>query len=90
MSTTQQRLAGLPPALLAQIAGVAQDINRGHLDAADRALAPAAEQVPAHPEVLRLRGMLRLAQGRAAEAIALLAQASALRPGDASIHYTLA
>lgn len=90
MSTTQQRLAGLPPALLQQIANVAQDINRGHLDAAERALAPAAEQVPAHPEVLRLRGMLRLAQGRAAEAIALLAQASALRPGDASIHYTLA
>jgi tetratricopeptide (TPR) repeat protein len=90
MPTTQPRLAGLPPALLAQIADVARSIDRGHLDAAERALAPAAAQAPAHPEVLRLRGMLRLAQGRAAEAIALLAQAGALRPCDAAIHYTLA
>jgi tetratricopeptide (TPR) repeat protein len=90
MSTTQQRLAGLPTALVPQIADLAQRIDRGDLDAAERALAPAAAQAPAHPEVLRLRGMLRLAQGRAADAIALLAQASQQRPDDAAIHYTLA
>jgi tetratricopeptide (TPR) repeat protein len=90
MLTTQQRLAGLPPALVPQMADLAQLINRGHLDVAERALALAAAQTPAHPEVLRLSGMLRLAQGRAAEAIALLAQASGLRPDDPSIHYTLA
>jgi tetratricopeptide (TPR) repeat protein len=90
MLTMQQRLAGLPPALLAPIANVAQDIDRGHLEAAERALAAATAQAPAHPEILRLRGMLRLAQGHAIEAIALLSDASERRPDDASIHYTLA
>jgi tetratricopeptide (TPR) repeat protein len=90
MLTMQQRLSGLPPALVPQIADLAQSINRGHLDAAEQALAPAVAQAPAHPEVLRLSGMLRLAQGRAAEAVALLADAAGQRPDDASIHYTLA
>jgi len=90
MLTMQQRLAGLPPALVPQIADLAQSIDRGRLAEADRALVVAAAQAPAHPEVLRLRGMLRLAQGRAAEAIALLSDASGRRPDDASIHYTLA
>ena len=80
----------MPPALIPQIAHVAQNIDRGHLAEAERALAVAVAQAPAHAEVLRLRGMLRLAQGHAAEAIALLAQASERRADDASIHYTLA
>src|SRR5574338_455674 len=90
MLTMQQRLAGLPPALVPQIADLAQCIDRGRLAEADRALVVAAAQAPAHPEVLRLRGMLRLAQGHAIEAIALLSDASERRPDDASIHYTLA
>ncbi|MGE5168503.1 MAG: sulfotransferase [Deltaproteobacteria bacterium] len=90
MLTMQQRLAGLPPALVPQIADLAQSIDRGRLAEADRALVVAAAQAPAHPEVLRLRGMLRLAQGHAIEAIALLSDASERRPDDASIHYTLA
>ncbi len=90
MLTSRQRLAGLPPELARHTSAIAQDVEHGRLEQAERGITAAMVRAPQHPEVLRLAGILRIAQGRAGEAIALLVSAQARQATDPLIHYALA
>lgn len=90
MLTTQQRLAGLPLRLAQQIASIAQLIDHGRLTEVEPVVSAAIEQTSGHPEILRLAGILRIAQGRPEEAIALLSRARELQLHDPLIHFALA
>ncbi|MGA9336039.1 MAG: tetratricopeptide repeat protein, partial [Rudaea sp.] len=90
MLTTQQRLAGLPLGLARQTASIAQLIDQGRLSEAGPAVSAAMKQASGHPEVLRLAGILRIAQGHAEEAVTLLSQARQLQSRDPLVHFALA
>ena len=90
MLTPQQRLAGLPPELAAQMEVIARQLQRGEVDAAERALTAALARTPGHPEILRLLGVSQQHRGRHREALATLLQACAQRADDAAIHNALA
>lgn len=55
------------------------------LPAADAALSALLDEQPGHPEVLHFLGILRHAQGRSAEGIALIREAVARCPGHAGM-----
>jgi tetratricopeptide (TPR) repeat protein len=56
------------------------ELQRGHLDAADRALTSALTYVPEYAAALLARGRVRLAEGRHGEALDALQKAARLNP----------
>jgi tetratricopeptide (TPR) repeat protein len=56
------------------------ELQRGHLDAADRALTSALTYVPEYAAALLARGRVRLAEGRHLEALDVLQRAARLNP----------
>ena len=64
-------------------------IQRGEYAHALTLLDEAMAKFPQHPELLRLRGLIELHEGRGAQAIALLRSAATSRPRDALIHGNL-
>jgi predicted TPR repeat methyltransferase len=64
-------------------------LRTGDLARADAAFATLRERQPRHPDVLHFCGVLRQRQGRLDEGIALVQQALALQPLQASAHINL-
>ncbi|MGB4860346.1 MAG: sulfotransferase [Dokdonella sp.] len=84
-----KRVAGLSPAVVRMLAAAANAISTSKLAEADAAFVGVLALAPAHPEVLRLLGVLRHLQQRPVEAVEILRGAAEARPGDALIHNNL-
>ena len=70
------------------VAQAQQFLQQGDLTGAERMLAPLfARGLAGHPAVLGLAGLIRLQQGRMAEAETILAQARILAPDDGMLAY---
>lgn len=80
-----QRLRGLSPGAVAILRDVAQRIERGELDAAERGIAGALALAPAHAETRRLHGLLEHRRGRVAAAVAIYRDALADQADDALV-----
>lgn len=89
-SNAEERLRGLPPAVVAQLQQTARHLRRGDLDGAERALAGVLASVPSHLETLRLHGLLEQRRGRRAQAASIYRRALELQPDDVSILVQLA
>ncbi|MDR3386648.1 MAG: sulfotransferase [Rudaea sp.] len=89
MLTQQQRTAGLSPDLARRAAAIAQALEQGRLDEAERSSIACLVLAPKHAEILRLFGTIQFMRGRTGEAIDTLLQACAARPDDALIHNAL-
>jgi putative PEP-CTERM system TPR-repeat lipoprotein len=73
-----------------RLALVQLQIRRGNLSAAKEQLGLAATAAPDSPEVTAVSGVLALAEGRAEDAVALLAKAEAALPNRLGVTLTLA
>jgi tetratricopeptide (TPR) repeat protein len=82
-------MAGLSPDSVAELQAVARAIRDGRFDEAERLLAGLRTRFPDHAEVLRVSAILRLRQGRAGDAAAMLREAISAHPGDALLHADL-
>ncbi|HJW07329.1 MAG TPA: sulfotransferase [Rhodanobacter sp.] len=85
----EPRLDGLAPAALPHLQAAACAIRDGAESAAQQALDAALALAPAHPELLRMLGLLHGRAGRHAEAQAALRQALAQWPDYALAHADL-
>jgi tetratricopeptide (TPR) repeat protein len=85
----EPRLDGLAPAAMQHLQAAAYAIRDGAEDAARHALDAAFAAAPAHPEVLRMLGLLHGRAGRHAEAQAALRRALAQWPDYALAHADL-
>jgi tetratricopeptide (TPR) repeat protein len=90
MFTIQQRMAGLSPALAQSATAIAQALEAGRLDQAERDVTAARTAAPKHPEILRLFGLVEKLRGRPQQAIEALTQAATLQPQDPFIQHALA
>lgn len=84
------RVVGLPETIVAQLHHAARCIRDGDAVAAQATLAALVAQTQAHPEALRLLGLLQLRQRRATDAIATLRRALTQWPDDALLRSDLA
>ena len=82
------RLHGLDRGTALQVAAVAQALEAGRVDEAERQLAATHARHPDHPEVLRLRAGILAQRGRYDDAIAACRRALRLRPDDPLQHNT--
>jgi tetratricopeptide (TPR) repeat protein len=89
MLTQQQRLAGLSIDMAQRAVAIAQAMEQGRLDEAERGVIAALALAPKHPEILRLFGMSQFLRGRNDEAIDTLLQARGQQPDDPMIHNAL-
>ncbi len=85
-------LQGLTPLALKHVREALHALERGDLDAAERAVTLALVYAPAHPEPYRLLGITQQRLGRAGDAITSFGEALKLRPGydDVLLPLTLA
>lgn len=83
------RMAGLAPDAIATLQAAARAIRDGRSNEAERLLAGLRSRFPEHPEVLRVSAILRLRQGRAGDAVAMLQAAVSAHPDDAMLHADL-
>jgi tetratricopeptide (TPR) repeat protein len=90
MLTQQQRVAGLAPETAQRVNEIAQALEQGRIDEAERGVIAALAQAPQHPEVLSLHGSVQMMRGRNEEAIVTLVQSLKLRAQDARTLHTLA
>jgi tetratricopeptide (TPR) repeat protein len=90
MLTQQQRFAGLSPDMAQRAVAIAQALEQGRIDEAERGVIAALALAPKHPEILRLLGTIQLARRRSDEAIDTLVQSLKGRPQDALTLHTLA
>ncbi|WP_049622410.1 tetratricopeptide repeat-containing sulfotransferase family protein [Frateuria defendens] len=77
------RLTGLPASAVARLQAAARAIRDGATAQAAQQLDAVLHEAPAHPEALRLYGILLTRTGRHAEAVAALQRALARWPDDA-------
>ena len=85
----EQRLAGLSAELRQRAQAIEQALRSNRIDAAEAEATNALAQAPAHPEILRLHGLIALRRGRSEQALQALLQARALRPEDALIYHAM-
>ena len=90
MLTQQQRVAGLSPEAAQRVTAIAQALEQGRIDEAERGVIASLAQTPQHPEVLSLHGTIQSMRGRSEEAIVTLVQSLKLRAQDARTLHTLA
>lgn len=86
----RDRAPGLPPPLAALLEDAAAALDAHDPVAAERALTAVLQQVPDCVEARRLLGVAQHVHGDYAEAVVLLRQALAAKPGDALILMNLA
>jgi tetratricopeptide (TPR) repeat protein len=79
------RLHGLTPTVAALLRDGTRHIERGHLDAAERAMAGALALAPTHAETLRLSGLVEHRRGRLGQAEDLYRLALETHAGDAML-----
>ncbi|HET8940791.1 MAG TPA: sulfotransferase, partial [Rudaea sp.] len=89
MMTPEQRVAGLPPEMVQRVYAIAQAMQSGQMDAAERVAIATLAKAPRHPELLRLVGMLQEYRGRSEQAVDTLLLARAQRPDDPMIYNSL-
>ncbi|RZL00445.1 MAG: tetratricopeptide repeat protein, partial [Rubrivivax sp.] len=87
--SSDPRMSGLAPELLARVHAGARALRDGDPARAERLLMDAASRAPAHAEPLRYLAILQLHTRRAALAVATLQRALAIDPGDALLHCDL-
>jgi tetratricopeptide (TPR) repeat protein len=90
MLTQQQRLAGLSPEMAQRALAIAQSLEQGRLEEAERGAIAALALAPQHPETLRLFGTVQLLRRLPDEAIGSLVQSLKLRPHDPLTLHSLA
>lgn len=89
MLTPQQRLAGLSPDQKQRTIAIAQAMERGQIQEAQRGAVALLALAPTHPEVLRLFAMLQQQAGNHRQALDALLRACAQRPDDPMIYNAL-
>jgi tetratricopeptide (TPR) repeat protein len=82
---TADRLHGLTPTVAALLRDAMRHIERGHLDAAERAMMGALALAPTHAETLRLCGLVEHRRGRLGRAGELYRQALEMQADDAML-----
>lgn len=87
--SSDPRMAGLPPAVVAVVHAGARALRDGQPQQAERHLLQACAQAPSHVEPLRYLAILQLHTRRAAQAMQTLQQALAIAPGDALLRCDL-
>ncbi len=90
MLTQQQRLAGFSPEMAQRALAIAQALDEGRVDEAERGAIAALALAPQHAETLRLFGTVQLLRRRSDEAIDTLVQSLRLRPQDPLTLHSLA
>ena len=83
-NTAAARMEGLPANAMRALPLAARYLDLRQLDSAADALREAQALAPAHPEILRLQGVLAYRQGRFDDAIALVRRTLAAWPDDAA------
>ena len=83
-------LEGLPSTALKHVRETIKALERGDLEAAERAITMALVYAPQHPEPHRLLGIALQRLGRAADAIASFREVVKLRPDDGGVLLPLA
>ena len=83
-NTAAARMEGLPANAMHALPLAARYLDLRQLDSAGDALREAIAIAPAHPEILRLQGVLAYRQGRFDDAIALVRRTLAAWPDDAA------
>lgn len=88
-STADNRMAGLATEAVADLEAAARAIRAGAAEAARTRIESVLARSRAHPEALRLLGILHSVSRRPADAVVALRKALAQRPDDALIHSDL-
>ncbi|GAA0714620.1 tetratricopeptide repeat-containing sulfotransferase family protein [Dokdonella soli] len=83
------RLHGLAQTAIPQVIAVAQALEAGRVDEADRQLSGIAAAYPDHPEILRLQAGIQSQRGQHREAADSMRRAISQRPHDALYYNTL-
>ena len=83
ISATSDRLAGLSPQAAALARQVGECLQRNEFARAGQLVTGAAALAPAHPEILRLQGLMLSLAGQSDAALPLLQRAAESRPDDA-------
>lgn len=81
----RKRLSGLSPNVMKMAEQAAAGIEQRRLEEARRSLIAACVLAPAHPEILRLQGVLKHLERRYGEAVEILREALIASPDDALI-----
>ncbi len=90
MSTQQQHLTGLTLNAAQRAQSIAQALEQGRVEEAERDVVAALALTPKDPEILRLLGSIQVARGRYDEAVDTLVQSLKQRPLDAGTVHMLA